>query len=61
MPAGEITWSTLATSSAGGTSELRFFEASPEGTGKLVSGKNVIAVEKGEVILRTQLLQKLVI
>ena len=45
MPSGEITWSTLATSSAGGTSELKFFESSPEGTGKLVSGKNVIAVE----------------
>ncbi|MCH2026638.1 MAG: hypothetical protein MK172_12935, partial [Verrucomicrobiales bacterium] len=45
MPAGEIKWSTLASSSAGGTSETRFYESSPEGTGKLVSGRNVIAVE----------------
>ena len=45
MPAGEITWNTLATSSAGGTSETKFFEASPEGAGTLVSGKNVIVVE----------------
>jgi len=45
MPAGEIKWSTLASSSAGGTSETRFYEASPEGTGKLVSGRNVVAVE----------------
>ena len=45
MPAGEIKWSTLATSSAGGTSETKFFESSPEGTGTLVSGKNVVAVE----------------
>lgn len=45
MPAGEIKWSTLASGSAGGTSETRFFEASPEGTGKLVAGKNVVAVE----------------
>ena len=45
MPTGEITWSTLATSSAGGTSETKFFESSPEGTGTLVSGRNVVAVE----------------
>ena len=45
MPAGEITWNTLATSSANGINAMKFFEASPEGTGTLVSGKNVIAVE----------------
>lgn len=45
MPAGNIKWSTLASSSAGGTSETRFYDSSPEGTGKLVSGRNIVAVE----------------
>ena len=45
MPTGEITWSTLATSSAGGTSETKFLKPLLKGQNIGIEGKNVIVVE----------------
>ena len=45
MPAGTISYLSLATSAAGGATESTFFPFGLDGTGKLRVGNNVLAVE----------------
>ncbi len=45
MPAGTITYLSLATSAAGGATESTFFQFGIDGTGRLRTGTNVLAVE----------------